>query len=120
MNYSEEFEYFWRVYPSRWDRDKSNRIKRRKAPAWEKWQKLDAETRHEILTKAKYIRDFEGTYARDAVTWLNQSGWDDIEFKPDWKPTLPDELLNAFKPVEDKKINLNNERNRQMDLLRRN
>jgi len=119
--YSKEFEYFWRVYPSRWDRDMSRRIKRKKAPAWDKWQKLDPQTRHEILTKAKYIKDFEGSYARDAVTWLNQRGWDDMDFKPDWKPTLPEELLNVLKPVELPTVDFNDKRNRQqMELLRKN
>ena len=72
--YTKGFEVFWRYYPKRWDRNGQKLIKRKKYPAFESWQKLDADTRHEILTKVKFIKDFEGRSARDAVTWLNQRG----------------------------------------------
>ena len=94
--YSKEFEYLWRVYPKRWDRTRTKWIKRKKYPAWEKWQLLDEETQHEILTKAQFIRDFEGSHACDLVTWLNQRGWDDIEFNKDYVPVLPEELTKDF------------------------
>ena len=112
--YSKEFEYFWRTYPKRWDRSHSKLIKRKKFPAWQSWLQLDEETQHEILTKAKYIKDFEGSAARDAVTWLNQRGWDDITFPETWVPVLPEELTkDVLKEVDTKTVNINDERNRQ-------
>ncbi len=117
MEYSKEFEVLWRYHPKRWDRSGSKLIKRKKFPAWESWLKLDSETQHEILTKAKYIKDFEGGAARDLVTWLNQRGWDDIEFSEKWTPVLPAELTeNVFKDMP-KTVNLNDERNRQKNAL---
>lgn len=114
MEYSQEFEVFWKYYPKRWDRDRRKLIKRKKFPAWESWQKLDEDTQHEILTKAKYIKEFEGSSARDAVTWLNQRGWDDIEFAEKWKPVLPEELTkDVFKEAKAKVVDINDERNRQ-------
>ena len=112
-DYTKEFETFWRYYPKRWDRSRSKLIKRKKYPAWISWQKLDAATHHEILTKCKYIKDFEGSYPRDAVTWLNQRGWDDIEFKADWIPMLPKELTQDIGKIDARTIDINTERNRQ-------
>jgi hypothetical protein len=118
MEYTREFEVFWKLYPTRWDRTCSKRIKRKKFPAFEKWQALEDDTRHEILTKAKFIKDFEGSSARDAVTWLNNRGWDDIEFNPDYVPILPKELTEgALKKVEPNIINVSNERNKQKNKL---
>jgi len=118
MEYTREFEVFWKLYPTRWDRTCSVRIKRKKRPAFDKWQTLDEGTRHEILTKARFIREFEGGSARDAITWLNQYGWEDIEFKPDYVPILPKELTDeVFKKAKPRIINVNNERNRQKDGL---
>ena len=113
MTYSKEFEVFWKYYPKRWDRSRNKLIKRKKFPAWESWQKLDDETRHEILTKLKYIKDFEGSAARDAVTWLNQRGWDDIEFGEAWTPQLPKELTEGILKTSKHTVDINTERNRQ-------
>jgi hypothetical protein len=96
-----EFEVFWKLYPKRWDRNRSRLIKRKKFPAWESWQKLDSDTQHEILTKAKYIKEFEGGSARDAVTWLNQRGWDDVDFPDSWVPRLPKELTDVCEAPEE-------------------
>jgi hypothetical protein len=112
MEYSREFEVFWKLYPKRWDRTRSKLIKRKKFPAWQSWQKLTDEERHEILTKAKYIKEFEGGSARDAVTWLNQRGWDDIDFPDTWTPRLPDELTDVCE-APTHTVDINAERNRQ-------
>ncbi len=117
MTYSREFEIFWKYYPKRWDRSRNKLIKRKKFPAWESWNKLDEDTQHEILTKAKYIKEFEGSAARDAVTWLNQRGWDDIEFNEAWTPTLPEELTEGVGKIVNKTIDINDERNKQRRAL---
>ena len=111
MTYSKEFEYFWKMYPKRSGK------KRRKCPAWLMWLRLTDDERHEVLTKAKYIKQFEGDYPRDAVTWLhpeNQRGWEDITFKKAWVPILPTELIqDVLKEVDTKTVNISDERNRQ-------
>ncbi len=118
MEYSREFEVFWKCYPKRWDRSGHKLIKRKKFPAWQSWEKLDKDIQHEILTKAKYIKDFEGGAVRDAVTWLNQRGWDDIEFLEKWVPVLPKELTeNVLKDGRTIPIDVNDERNRQRKAL---
>ncbi len=109
--YTREFEVFWKKYPKRGGK------KRKKRPAFLMWLRLTDDEQHEVLTKVKFIRQFEGDYPRDAVTWLNpetQRGWEDIEFKPDYVPVLPEELtVNILKMDEHKSVNINNERNRQ-------
>jgi len=100
MEYSKEFEYFWKWYPARWHAEKHVFVKRRKFPAWQSWQKLDADTQKEILCKMKLIKASEGKYPRDAVTWLNQRGWDDIEDDSKWESVLPDELTDVFKTAD--------------------
>lgn len=118
MTYTKEFEVFWKYYPHR------NGKPVKKCPAFKMWLRLSEDEQHEILTKAKYIKKFEaGPYARDAVTWLhpeNQRGWEDITFKADWVPVLPKELTeNVLKDAHKAPININDERNRQMDELRK-
>ncbi len=117
MDYTEEFETFWKLYPKRWNRDMGGYVKRKKWPAFEKWQKLDQAIRNECLAKARLIKATEGT-PRDCVTWLNQRGWDDIELpdKPQHK-ALPAEIIPKLKVVESHIINVNNERNKQIEKL---
>jgi len=115
MDYTDEFETFWKKYPKRWNRDLGMYIKRKKWPAFEKWQKLSQTIRDDCLAKARLIKATEGT-PRDCVTWLNQRGWDDIELeKP--KP-LPKELVPDMKSVESHTVNFNDARNEQHNKLR--
>ena len=119
--YTEEFERFWKGFPARWSKDfqGGTYIKRKKWPAFEKWEKLPDEVRAKCLRIVKQIKKSEGGAIRDAVTWLNGKGWDDID-EPDLEAqSLPQELIPHFKTV-DIRVNTNNRRNRQMDALRRN
>ena len=98
MDYSEEFETFWKAFPSRWNRDLSGYIKRKKWPAFEKWQKLSQAIRSDCLAKSRLIRLTEGT-PRDCVTWLNQRGWDDIELPSPKRKVIDSKLVPTLKPV---------------------
>lgn len=79
--YTDEFETFWKLYPARWSKDCGGGcyIKRKKSPAFKVWQKLPQDIRDKCIRIAKKIKNAEGGYVRDCVTWLNQEGWDDIE-----------------------------------------
>ena len=100
MDYTPEFETFWKQFPSRWNRDLGISVKRKKWPAFEKWQKLSQAIRNDCLAKACLIKQSEGT-PRDCVTWLNQRGWDDIELPDKPKPkALPAALVPVMKTVE--------------------
>jgi len=100
MKYTDEFERFWKAWPTRWNRDLGLNVKRKKAPAFVKWQKLSEEIKAEIFSKLKYVKKAEGgaSSVRDAVTWLNQEGWDEIELPKNVKP-FPPELLPNMKTV---------------------
>jgi len=111
MEYTEEFNRFWKQYPSRWNSNLNCYVKRKKHPAFLKWQKLTKEIRDKCLRIVKQIKRAEGT-PRDAVTWLNQQGWDDID-EPDEGKHLPSKMTNVIKAVPEHKINTNTERNRQ-------
>lgn len=76
--YTDEFERFWKLYPARWNHNLGCYVKRKKRPAFDKWQKLSPEIRAECFAKSKYIKRSEGT-PRDCVTWINEYGWEDIE-----------------------------------------
>jgi len=73
--YSPEFESFWAVYPPR------NGQKTKKAKAWEAFWKVTSNgsgITAELLTdKIKALAPQYGEFPRDAVTWLNQRGWED-------------------------------------------
>jgi len=118
MDYTDEFEIFWKIYPKRWNRDLGVYVKRKKWPAFEKWQKLSQVIRNDCLTKVRLIKQTEGT-PRDCVTWLNQRGWDDIELPDKPQPkALPAEIVPKLKVVESHIVNVNNERNQQQQALK--
>ena len=98
MDYTEEFETFWKAFPSRWNRDLGVYVKRKKWPAFEKWQKLSQTIRNDCLAKSRLIRLTEGT-PRDCVTWLNQRGWDDIELPTPKRKVIDSKLVPTLKTV---------------------
>ena len=115
MDYTDEFEAFWKAYPKRWNQDLGCWVKRKKYPAFLKWQKLSQAIRNECLSKAHLIKRAEGT-PRDCVTWINQRGWEDIELE---KPEpMPAKYLPEMKKVESTFVNVNNERNQQIAKLK--
>ena len=117
-DYTPEFELFWKKYPSRWNASVHGYVKRKKHPAFDKWQKLSPAIQAECLYKAKYIKAHEGT-PRDCVTWLNQYGWEDIELDVPESFVSKNKAAEVLHTVKFEKVNKNNERNRQTkDLLR--
>ena len=118
-DYTDEFEIFWRGYPRRWNNNLSMYVKRKKYPAFESWQKLSQEIRAKCLRIVKQIKKAEGT-PRDAVTWINQRGWDDIDEPDKDAQRLPQSLVSGMKSVPEPRVNTNNECNKQIDLLREN
>lgn len=116
MDYTAEFETFWQLYPKRWNQDLGVYVKRKKWPAFEKWQKLSQAIRNDCLAKVYLIKATEGT-PRDCVTWLNQRGWDDIELpKPPLK-ALPAALVPVMKTVVFDKRSISDKANKQIEKL---
>jgi len=117
--YTKDFEEFWSRYPKRYVSG-IGWVKRKKRPAFDKWLKLSKEIRAKCLARVHLIKKMEGT-PRDVVTWLNQYGWEDFEESElkNMPVGLPKEMIeNLLKTVPDVKINVNNEHNRQMRLLK--
>jgi hypothetical protein len=112
-DYTPIFLIFWKEYPARWNQNLHTYVKRKKYPAFVAWQKLTPEIQQKCLRIVKLIKKTEGT-PRDAVTWLNQRGYDDIDEPDLGAQKLPQELTNVFKRVDNPKVNVNNERNRQI------
>jgi hypothetical protein len=84
------------------------------------WVKLSQTDISDILNRLHLIAKAEGDYPRDAVTWLNQRGWEDIELPDSNEKHLPKEMTSAIKTVPLAGVNVNNERNRQMAALKKN
>ena len=119
MDYTPEFEIFWKAYPKRWNRDLGCSVKRQKYPAFLKWQKLSKAIKAKCLSRVHLIKQFEGV-PRDCVTWINQRGWDDMEWEELKKLPVgfPKEMIeNLLKKVPEANINVSNERNRQKNKL---
>jgi len=109
MNYTDEFQRFWKAFPSRWNRNYGY-VKRKKVPAFKAWQKLSQDIRDKCLRIVKQIKRSEGEAVRDCVTWLNQEGWEDID-EPEEVQHLPEQFTtDVFKEVH-KPIDLNERRN---------
>jgi hypothetical protein len=120
MEYSKEFEYFWKLYPKRWNANLHTYVKRKKYPAWQSWQKLDEDTQQHILSVVKLIRVSEGGRPRDAVTWLNQRGWDDVDPPKGWQPQLPEELTkDVLKDAKGEELNMGTRRTALIRQLRK-
>jgi hypothetical protein len=121
LDYTPEFELFWKSYPSRWNKDfqGGSWVKRKKLPAFQSWQKLSEEIKAKCLRIVKQIKKSEGGATRDAVTWINERGWDDIE-EANNDQHLPTSMTTVLKNVanETKPVNVNNERNRQLAALK--
>lgn len=94
--YDPKFEYVWKKWPRRWSRTKGVWIKRKKVPAWKKWQTLDEATQDIIVSCVLQAREQEGSYPRDLVTWLNQEGWEDLDLGEDYQAILPKELTQEI------------------------
>jgi len=116
-DYSIAFEEFWRAYPSRWNKNfqGGSWIKRKKHPAFLSWCKLSDDVRAKCMRIVKKIKSAEGGTVRDCVTWLNQKGWDDIE-EEKWTPSMPAIKMKGV----GSSVNVNDRRNEQMELLRKN
>jgi len=85
MNYTEEFERFWKAYPARWNKESDRHYKVGKWEAFQVWKKLSQKDKEDILAKVKYIQ--KGQYVLDAHRWLKKRRFDDIEIpipKPQW------------------------------------
>lgn len=85
---SSEFEEFWNTYPAR------NGQKVKKAKAWEAFWRITTTTdiTPEFLTdRIRALAPTYGDFPRDAVTWLNQKGWqDEAGLQTDgYAPALP-------------------------------
>ena len=114
-NYTPDFEQFWKGYPSRWNKDFQGGqwVKRKKQPAFQSWQKLSDEVRAKCLRILRQIKKSEGGAVRDAVTWLNEKGWDDIEEVEEVQHLPASMTANVFKTVP-KETDLNDSRNKAM------
>ena len=72
--YSQDFEAFWEAYPAR------NGQKTKKAKAWDAFWKITTTTSispEHLTDRIKALAPQYGDFPRDAVTWLNQRGWED-------------------------------------------
>ena len=114
-NYTADFEQFWKGYPARWNKDFQGGqwVKRKKQPAFQSWQKLSDEIKAKCLRILKQIKRAEGGAVRDAVTWLNEKGWDDIKEAEEVQHLPASMTANVFKPIP-KPPDLNDARNKQM------
>ena len=120
LEYTKGFLEFWKLYPKRWNKDLGCYVKRKKWPAFLKWQKLSKEIRAKCLARVHLVKKMEGS-PRDCVTWLNNRGWDDIEEDELKKMPmgLPASMIEGLlKEVPSVEVNINNERNRQLNMLK--
>jgi len=123
--YTEEFMAFWKLYPPRYHeagRPKAgggmeHYWKSEKREASKEWAELSNADKTWAMYSVRFLR--KGPYVKDAFRWLKKGCFEDIDM-PDEGEHLPENLLPHLKRVDNPRVNTNNERNRQMDELRRN
>ncbi len=87
MEYTEEFEKFWRDYPKRWNRSSGKHYKVGKWEAFQVWKRLSQKDKNKILIVVKYMQT--GEFVLDAHRWLKKRRFDDMEIrKPKPKPIV--------------------------------
>ena len=117
--YTKEFECFWKLYPGRYSERTNKYPKSGKYLASLEWDRLDKEEKAQALWVMSKKLVKEGRYVKDACRWLKYKHFDDFEPpKEPFAPSLPAELTNRVKSVDSSVININNERNRQLDDLK--
>lgn len=103
--YTEEFLDFWNKYPYRWIKESGKKVKVGKQLAWERWQKIDTETRKQILEIVLvFARQIDSQSVPDAWRWLRDKKYLDYITEP----------TSAQKPkIDEKKEQENLEEKRQ-------
>lgn len=80
IEYTDEFQLFWRLWPGRWRPESDTVIKVGKYEAFKVWQKLSTEEWDEIiaLLKSGKVKQAGTQYLPDAHRWLNNRRWEDF------------------------------------------
>lgn len=83
--YSEDFEIFWKKYPTRWIPESDTHVKIGKQLAWERWEKLSEESHRHILDIISQFKS--GKAVPDPWRWLRDRKFEDYAIsKPLPKP----------------------------------
>lgn len=81
--YSQEFLLFWKEYPIRWVKTSDTKVKVGKHLAWEQWQKIDIETRKQILKIVPvFAAKIDSPSVPDAWRWLRDKKYLDYAAEP--------------------------------------
>lgn len=76
INYSEEFELFWKKFKGRWKPETDEYVKVGKYDAFQEWQKLTVDEQRRAWTAADRVK---GEYVPDACRWLKRKLFDDFK-----------------------------------------
>ena len=100
MDYTAEFETFWKAFPKRWNRSSGRHYKVGKYEASQVWKRLSQKDRNKILIVVKYMQT--GEFVLDAHRWLKKRRFDDIEIREPLKrkPVVSREIKKIETPEE--------------------
>ena len=96
MDYTEEFEVFWKAYPKRWNRSSGKYYKVGKWEAFQVWKRLSQKDRNDILIKVNYMKT--GEFVLDAHRWLKKRRFDDIEIPKPKKKIVVQKIIKIETP----------------------
>jgi hypothetical protein len=126
MDYTKEFKAFWQIYPPRYHEAGRPKVgggyehywKIGKRLAMKQWKALTAYQKRWAMYSVQFMR--KGKYVPDAHRWLRDGKFEDWDMPEEYE-TMPDEIMNTIKinEVPDGKVDVNNERNRQVKDLER-
>lgn len=101
MDYTEEFEIFWKIYPKRWNRSSGKHYKVGKYEAFQAWKRLSQKDRCKILIVVKYMQD--GEFVLDAHRWLKKRRFDDMEIRePKPKPPAVPKVIESAEVIAER------------------
>ena len=119
-NYTADFMKFWMAYPQvkRVVKGKIKWSRIGKGDAIVVWECMDAEDKAHALYAVQFVES--GDFNLEAGHWLQRRRFDDFEIPEEEGKHLPQNLTSCLKSVPSAEVNVNDRRNKNMDLLRSN
>jgi hypothetical protein len=86
-DFTEEFEQFWALYPTRYIKSSNSYVKIGKALAFQYWRQLPKESQLLALEAVKHLKS--GEYIKDCFRWLRDKNWLDYSPMPEKRARTP-------------------------------
>ena len=78
-NFTKEFEQFWALYPTRYNKETGIKTKPNKAIAYQYWKQMYKDDKQLAIEAVKH---YKTPFVKDCFRWLRDKNWLDYSPKP--------------------------------------